>query len=214
MIAKNVLKLVSEDMSEFMERHEYHKRGMGYFAKAGETLEKCITLTLSKWLNGPGFHVDHYAAYRLPAFAEIHNRYLLEVTEKEKKLIPTVSVYFINLLPQDFDWKEVTVATDSDIPLVARNIERICTRYSFPFLDKFAMADAIVSGFRGEPDVWPVQDPILRLELLLLDGVLKHDLPSFNRWSDEALQFCGSRTDGRAIWLSNLVRSLKKDYFP
>ncbi|MCE9532469.1 MAG: hypothetical protein K8T89_15315 [Planctomycetes bacterium] len=206
------MKLVSQELSVFMGRHGYHKRSMGHFVMGEENLEKWITLTLSKWSNGTGFHVDHYAAYRLPAFAEIHNRYLHYVTEKEKKLIPTISTYFFNLVPKDFDWKEVTVVTESDIPAVARNIERICTLYSFPLLDKFATTDAIVEGFRGERNTWPEQDPILRFELLLLDDVLKHNTASFDRRFDEALQFCGSRTDGRAVWLSNLARSLKKDY--
>jgi hypothetical protein len=213
MTAKEVLKQASIELSPFMERHGYARRAVGYFVKAEDTLEKCITLTISKWSNGTGSHVDHYSAYRLPAFADIHNRYLVHVADKEKKQIPTISVYFLNLVPQAFNWKDVTVATNSDIPTVARNIERICTHYSFPFVDRFATADAIVEGFRGDRHGWPVQDPILRYELLLLDAVLKRDVSGFSHWFDEALQFCGRRTDGRAVWLSNLAPSLKKDYF-
>lgn len=209
MTAKEVLKLASRELSPFMERNEYRRRSVGDFVRAEETLDKCIMVTISKWSNGTGFHVDYHAAFRLPD----HNR-LLAGAELEKKLTPTISVYFLNLVPQGFDWKDVTVATESDIPTVARNIEQICTLYSFPFLDRFATADAIVDGFRGERNSWPVQDPILRLQLLLLDGVLKHDPSSFNHWFEEALQFCGNRTDGRAVWLSNLARSLKKDHLP
>jgi hypothetical protein len=214
-IGKKVLKLVSEEMSVFMEHHGYSERSMGYFVRAEATLEKCIGLSVSKWSNG-GFHLDHHCGYRIPAFAEIHNRYLLNVTEKDKKLIPmipTISCYFFNLVPKGFDWNEVTVASEVDISRVARNTERICTLYSFPFLDRFSTADAIVDGFRGERNTWPVQDPILRYELFLLDSVVKHEVSSFNDWSDEALRFCESRTDGGAVWLSTLVRSLKKDYF-
>jgi hypothetical protein len=213
---KNVLKLASVEMSVFMGHHGYPERSMGFFVKAEATLEKCIGLSVSKWSNGD-FHLDHHCGYRIPAFAEIHNRYLLDVTEKDKKLIPmipTISYYFFNLVPKGFDWNEVTVGSESDMPRVVRNTERICTLYSFPFLDRFSTAHAIVEGFRGERDTWPDQDPILRYELLLLDSVVKHDAASFGHWNDEALRFCGSRTDGRAVWLSTLARSLKKDYFP
>jgi len=214
MTAKEVLKLARQELLAFMENHGYRKSAQGYFIKSQEGFEKCITFIVSRWSDGSGFHVDHYAAYRLPAFAEIHNRYLSHVSEREKKLTPTISVYFLNLVSQGFDWKEVTVAGESDILRVAANIERICMLFSFPFLDRFASSDAIVQGFRGERNTWPVQDPILRFELLLLDSVLKHDSSSFNRSFDEALQFCEGRKDGRAVWLSSLAQSLKEDYWP
>jgi hypothetical protein len=208
MIAKEVLKFASQELSLFMEAHEYRKRSVGDFVRTEETLEKCVMLTISKWSNGTGFHVDHYAAYRLPE----HNR-LLSGGQKEKELTPTISLYFLNFVPQGFNWNDVTVATESDIPTVARNIERICTLYSFPFLNRFATAEAIVEGFRGERASWAVQDPIRRHELLLIDAVLKRDQPSFNHWFDESLRFCGNRKDGRAVWLKGLAESLKKDYF-
>jgi hypothetical protein len=214
MTGKQVIKLASAELSEFMLRHGYPPQPGGYFAKAEDTLEKWITLTTNRWSGGGGFHLEHYCWYRLPAFTEIHTRNLPHVSEKEKTLHPTISMYYVNLLPRGFDWNEVTVASELDIPRVARNIERICVRYSFPFLDRFSTADAIVEGYRGERDAWPDGDPLKRYELLLLDSVIRHDAASFARWCDEALKFCRNRTDGRAIWLSNLARRLEKDYFP
>jgi hypothetical protein len=94
-----------------MERHEYRVgRLPGRFVRSGETLDKRITLTVSKWSNGSGYHLDHLCEYRLPAYEEIHNRYLPYRTDKNKKLAPTISHYFLNLVPHPFDWKEVTVA--------------------------------------------------------------------------------------------------------
>ncbi len=122
----------------FMEHHGYPERSMGFFVKDEATLEKCIGLSVSKWSHG-GFHLDHHCGYRIPAFAEIHNRYLLNVTEEDKKLIPmipTISYYFFNLVPKGFDWNEVTVGSEADIRRVARTRSRICTLYSFPFLDR------------------------------------------------------------------------------
>jgi hypothetical protein len=188
-------------------------RLLGLFVKSCATLDKRITLTVNKWSNGTGHHLNHVCGYRLPAYEDVHNRYLPHRTDKEKRLAPTISHYFFNLVPQGFDWKDVTVASESDLPIVARSIERICTLYSFPFLDRFSTAEAILEGFRGERDTWAVQDPILRYRLLLLDAVLKRDPSCFGRWLDETMRFCGSRTDGQAVGLLDLARSLKKDYF-
>lgn len=214
MTAKDILRVASTDLSPFMERHEYLVgRLPGRFVRSRETLDKRITLTVAKWSNGTGYNLDHYCEYRLPAYADILNRYLPHRTDKEKKLAPTVSHYFFNLVPQGFDWKDLTIATESDIPTVVTNTERICTLYSFPFLDRFATAETIVAGFRGGRNTWAVQDPILRHQLLLLDGVLKHDAADFDHWFDETLRFCGNRTDGQAVGLRNLAQSLKRDYF-
>lgn len=214
MNGNELFKTMSHEVLPFMEEHGYSlRRGDRRFVKFEGALEKRITITVPRWTGGAGHHIDHLCEYRLPLHEDLYNNYLPYRTNKVKEFVPTISEYFFNLVPPGFDWKTITVMSPADIPAVARNLERICKVYSFPFLNRFSTVDAIIDGFRGERGTWTVQDPILRIQLLLLDAVLKHDAFTFNSWYEEAVRFCGNRTDGAAVNLMMLAHSLKNDYF-
>ena len=208
MTSKELMKLVSQGLTPFMEHNGYSRYSVEKFIKSEKTLQKVISFMLSRSSNG-SYEVEHYLWYLMPD----HNR-LRAGSRKVKGLWPTISKYYTNLMPKDFDFDKVRFYTESDIPTVIHNIEQYLILYSFPYLDRFATADAIVEGFRGERDTWASQNLFDRFEVLLLDSVLKNDRTSFNRWYDETLKFCGNRKDGGAVMISDLARSLKKDYFP
>ncbi len=214
MTGKEIIKAAASELVPFVGEHGYvDKRLAGRFIKSSATLDKRITLLAIRWSNGSGYRLDHYCEFRLPAHTDLLNRYLPLRTEREKKTAPTIAQPSYQLLPPGFDLQDITIAHESDIARVVRNIKHICDHYSLPFLDRFATAEDVIQGFRRGRETWAVQDPMLQFELLLLDGVLKNDTAGFNRWYIKALGSCGGRTDGAAVNLMNLARSLKKDYF-
>lgn len=214
---REVIRIVSETVHPFMQCHGYlplSSPTSGLFAKPADGMEKRIAIVANRPGRNREFRLDHYCHYRLPMHTGIHNKYLPYRTPREKKEAPTISHYYVNLIPST----EFVAVLDAlsfheldGLEDAVSSFQFICEKFSFPFLDRFQSVQEIISGFQGGRERWPVQDPIGRFQLILLDAVVHRDQPRFAHWKDEAMRFCESRIDGPATNLVQLASSLERE---
>jgi hypothetical protein len=213
--AKLIITEVSNGIEPFLAAHGYcaTKRSVGRFCKNAFSLDKRITLTISSWSNSSGYHVDHLCEYRIDIHETILNQFLPSRTKLDKKLAPTISTYFLNIVPKAFDWDLITARSVLEIPKVVDNVKNIIAKYSFRFLDRFDTPESIYESYEKSPECWPDADPILRFQILMIKCVVDKDSTTFHHIRNDCEIFCRGRNDGRAMYISRLSNLIHNQYF-
>ena len=67
---KELMKLVSQELTPILAKHGYHRHSVEMFLKSEETLEKRIYFTLSRYSNG-SYHLQHYLWCLIPEHSRL-----------------------------------------------------------------------------------------------------------------------------------------------